>query len=113
MRFYRSERVSSLIQEELAKLLIREVEFPEGALATIVSVDVDKKLERAKVGLSVIPSSATVAAMKIVNARARELQFLLTRTLNIKPMPRLMFELDRGPENAAEVEKTLLSEDEK
>ena len=110
MRFFRSERVSSLIQSELSKIIAREVEFPVGSLATIVNVDVDKKLERAKIGVSVIPESAAADALRIVNDRASELQFLLSRTLNIKPMPRLMFQLDHGNENAAIVEKTLLNE---
>jgi ribosome-binding factor A len=113
MRFFRSQRVESLIQAQLSRILIREVEFPEGSLVTIVSVDVDKKLDRAKVGLSVIPSSAAKSALYTVTTRVGELQFLLAKTINIKPMPRLIFQIDRGPENAAEVEKRLLEEDEK
>ena len=108
MRFFRSERVGSLIQEELSKILVREIEFPSGVLATIVSVDVDKKLERAKIGLSVIPSANAAAALEAVNRRAGELQFLLARTLNIKPMPRLLFFIDHGHEHAAEIEKKFL-----
>ena len=89
-------------------MLVRDVEFPAHALVTVVRVDVDKKMDRAKIGLSVLPSSAAADSLGIVNARARELQFKLLRTINIKPMPRLIFELDRGPENAAKVEKTLI-----
>lgn len=110
MRFFRSERVSSLIQDELGKLMIREIEFPVGSLVTIASVDVDKKLERAKIGLSVIPASSAKAVLKMVNARAGQLQFELLKKINIKPMPRLIFEIDRGPEDAAEVEKVILQE---
>ena len=110
MRFFRSQRVSSLIHEELSKIIAREIEFPVGSLATIVDVDVDKNLERAKIGLSVIPASAAAEALRMVNDRAGELQFLLNRKLNIKPMPRLIFQLDHGNENAAAVEKTLLNE---
>jgi ribosome-binding factor A len=108
MRFFRSQRVESLIQTEVSFMLARDVEFPAGALVTIVRVEVDKKMDRAKIGLSVIPASAAAEALRIVNGRARELQFKLLRKINIKPMPRLIFEIDRGPENAARVEKTAL-----
>jgi ribosome-binding factor A len=110
MRFFRSERVGSLIQAELSKLLIREVDFPDGALVTIVSVDVDKKMERAKVGLSVLPSGREADALRAVTARAGELQFLLMRKLNVKPMPRLLFFIDHGNQHAAEIEKMTLRE---
>jgi ribosome-binding factor A len=106
---FRSERVGKLIREKLAKIIIREVEF-DNALVTITSVEVDKKLEHAKVNVSVIPSAAGEAALKELTKRAGSLQFLLMKKINIKPMPRIAFALDRGPENAADVEKVLIKE---
>ena len=38
MKFFRSERVSKLIREQLAAIIIREVDLPPGALATITEV---------------------------------------------------------------------------
>ena len=106
MRFFRSERVQKLIREELAKIVIREMEFP-GALVTITEVAVDKKLEHAKVRVSVIPSAAADGALDALKKRTGELQYLLTRKINIKPMPRIAFLPDHGPERAAVVEKLL------
>ena len=106
---FRSERVSKLIREELAKIIVREVEF-DNALVTITAVDVDKKLEHAKVNVSVIPSESGEAALKELTKRAGSLQCLLMKKINIKPMPRIAFALDRGLENAADVEKVLLRE---
>lgn len=108
---HRPERVQSLIQEELSKIIVREVEFPEGALATITSVEVEKKLEWAKVFVSVIPSASAEFALEVLERSAWKLQHLLMKKINIKPMPRIRFELDRGPENAARVERALLNEE--
>jgi ribosome-binding factor A len=107
MRFFRSDRVRELIREELSKIIIREMEFPD-ALVTITDVEVEKKLEHAKVMVGVIPSSAAPAALAALEKRAGHLQHLLTNKLNIKPMPRISFAIDHGTENAASIEKLLL-----
>ena len=106
MRFFRAERVQKLIREELAKLIVREMEFP-GALVTITEVEVDKKLEHAKVNVSVIPSEKAAHAIAALDRSTGALQHLLMKKINIKPMPRIAFALDRGPEHAAVVEKLL------
>jgi ribosome-binding factor A len=107
MRFFRSERVSSLIREELGQMLVREIEVPD-TLITITEVEIDKKLDHAKVKVSIIPASAVAEALATLEKKAGYLQHLLLKKINIKPMPRISFALDRGPENAADVEKVLL-----
>lgn len=106
---FRSERVSKLIREQLSEIIVREMEFPD-TLVTITEVDVDKKLEGAKVKLSVIPSSASEHALHELGSAAGHLQHLLMKKINIKPMPRIRFEIDHGTENAATVEKILLDQ---
>jgi ribosome-binding factor A len=109
MRSFRSDRVSNVIREELGNLMLREMEF-SGALATITSVDVDKKLERATVNVSVLPASREEDVLAALVKAAGHLQHLLNVKMNIRPMPRIVFMADRGLENAAKVEK-LLEED--
>ena len=102
---FRSERVGKLIREELSKMILREVELP--ALVTITEVEIDKKLDGARVQLSIIPSEQVDNVLAILKASAGHLQYLLLRKINIKPMPRIFFEIDHGLENAALVEKIL------
>ena len=109
MRFYRSDRVASVIREELGKLLIREVEFG-GAVVTITDVEADKKLDRAVVYVSVFPSEKVSEAMRVLHGATPRLQHLLLRKMNIKPMPRIEFRHDIGPERAAGVEKALIDD---
>ncbi len=109
---HRPERVSSLIREKLSELIERELEFPD-MLATLTEVEVAKDLENAKVGVTVFPSEKAAEAMRILEGGRPELQHRLNRLLNIKPMPRIHFFVDHGPENAARVEKALLDEIEK
>jgi ribosome-binding factor A len=107
MRFFRSQRVQSLIQDQLSQIIGRELEF-NGALVTVMEVDVDKKMERAKIRVSVIPSNKEDDALRELERSAGRLQHILLKKINIKPMPRIMFELDHGAVNAATVEKVFL-----
>ena len=109
MRTFRKERLSDLIIEELNKLINREIEF-EGALVTLTDVEVTKDLEQAVVKFSVIPSEKAEKVLDILQKFRSRLQFWLIRKLNIKPVPQLEFEIDRGLDKAADVEKKLLQD---
>lgn len=112
LSYQRSDRVATLVRNELGKIIIRELEFP-GALVTIFSVEVTKKLDYAKVHVSVIPSGKADSAMRILKRERGRLQHLLLHKINIKPMPEISFILDRGLEKAAEIEKALLDAEQK
>lgn len=107
MAYQRHQRVESLIEDELNKLILRELEFP-GALVTITRIDVQKDLDYVSVGVSAIPGEKLSEALEILNKNRGRLQHLLLRKINIKPMPELRFREDVGLEKAAEIEKKFL-----
>lgn len=106
---HRQERVNSLIREELGKIILKELEFPD-ALVTITEVDTSKDIDKAVVGVSVLPSEKSGEALAVLNRNIRHLQYLLMKKINIKPMPQIVFQIDHGLEKAAEVEKLLLQD---
>jgi ribosome-binding factor A len=106
---FRPERVGKLISNELSKLLQKELEF-DGALVTITHVDIDKKIDQASVGVSVIPKEKELDVINTLSNSAGQLQHKLKHHLNIKPMPHLIFRIDNGSEHAARIEKLLLDE---
>lgn len=107
---YRPLRVGKLIREELSLLIQRELEFGPGVLVTVTEVEIKKKLETAGVRVSVLPSEKAAEALRTLMLARNNLQFQLGRKLNIRPMPNILFSLDRGPENAAAVEKALMDQ---
>jgi ribosome-binding factor A len=107
---YRPLRVGKLIRQELSMLLQRELEFP-GTLVTVTEVIISKKIDTARVLVSILPENKSAEALRTLRAAASDLRYKLLHKLNIKPMPQLVFEIDRGPENAAAVEKAVLDED--
>ena len=106
---HRIERVNSLIKEELGKIILKEMEL-DGALVTITDIRASKNLTQAVVGISVIPSSKAGAALKMIAKNAPYLQSLLAKNIVLRPMPKIIFELDRGLEKAARVEELLRKE---
>lgn len=109
MRFHRKERIGKLILEELNNVISRELEFKE-ALVTLTDVKVSDDLEVAAVRFSVIPSEKSGEVLKILEKFTGRFQHRLLKKINIKPLPRIRFEIDHGIENAAEIEKLLIKE---
>ena len=104
---YRNLRVGNLIRDELGKIILKNLEFP-GAIATLTEVDVDGRLDSAVIKVSVLPATKTEAVLKELRKNIGKLQYLLSRQLEIRPMPKIQVLADRGPEKAAVVEKILL-----
>ena len=104
---HRQERLGKLIREQLSEIILRELSF-DGAVVTLISVAVTDKLDFARVKVSVWPSNKAEEALKTLRIAQRDLQYALMKKIRIKTLPRIGFELDRGNENAAAVEKVLL-----
>lgn len=105
--YQRYQRVTSLIQEELNKIILREMEF-DGALVTVTEVQVQKDLDYANVLVSVIPNERSEDVVEKLSKNAKYLEHLLFKKINIRPMPVIRFTLDKGLSNAAEIEKRFL-----
>lgn len=103
---HRVLRINNLIHEELSKLLVREVDF-QGALATITEIVTTDEMDYAVVRVSVIPSDRADRVLRTLEKATSHLQYLLVRKMNIRPMPKIRFEIDHGPEKAAEMEKIM------
>ena len=105
--YQRYQRVTSLIQEELNKIILREMEF-DGALVTVTEVQVQKDLDYANVLVSVIPNERSEDVLGILAKSSKYLEHMLFKKINIRPMPVIRFTLDKGLSNAAEIEKRFL-----
>lgn len=92
---YRNLRVAELIQRELGKIILREVEFGAGILVTITGVEIQKNMSSAKIILAVMPSAAAPSALALLSEKNFFLYRLLMKKINIKPMPRIEFELEK------------------
>lgn len=111
--YKRKDRVKSLVQEALSAIVLREVEFNPGILATITDVEVTAKLDYAKVYVAVLPVDRADEALTRLNKRLPYLQHLLYKKMNIRPTPTISFIIDKGAEAASRVERALLEAEKK
>ena len=103
----RIEQLNSLIQQEVAFLLEKEIEFPDGVFVTVTRVEVAADAESAKVWLSVFPDERSQSALDLVNHRIAHLQGILNRRLHMKFVPKLTFYLDHAEEKVASLNALL------
>ncbi len=104
----RQERVNSLLQEEISRILVRELQDEILSLVTITGVQVSPDLHQARVYASVLGDDEQVhEAMKVLLKRRKEIQRYLAESVELRYLPRLSFIADRTALGAQRIEVLL------
>lgn len=105
---HRSARLEDRIRAELSLLLQRELADPRLRLASVSRVEVSHDLGHARVGISVLGGEAEREAALAAFASARGLlRSRLAARLDLRAVPELAFELDRGAEHSQRISDLL------
>lgn len=101
----RTQRVEDLLRAELADLLLRKVADPRARSATVSGVTVSTDLQHAVVRLSVLGrSEEREEAVRALQGARSYLRLQLARRLrDMRRVPDLVFELDRGAEHQRKI----------
>jgi len=102
MRRYRNLKMASLIRDELSLILLKEFEFP--ALVTIINVNIDSDFKLAKVRIKITPKNLKmnlinqkkieIEVLRELNGNKERLFKILLKKLNLKPLPKIAFEIE-------------------
>lgn len=103
----RIQRVNQLIKKELSKILLKEVDFPQGTLVTVTRVETLSNLQEAKVFISVMPEEKNPKVLEILNKLIYELQQKLNRRLKMRPTPKIRFVEEKATREAGRIEELL------
>ena len=92
----RKDRVSQLIQMELAKILQHEMEDKRMRLVTILDVEATSDFEHAKIFVSVLSDDSAEIAdiVRTLNDSAKALRFRLAQVVLFRKTPQLKFLYD-------------------
>ena len=103
----RAERFNKLIKKELGKIIFNFLDVKPGVLVTITQVFTNHNLFSSDIYVSVYPSSKAKEIMDKLNRSIYQIQQLLNRKLEVRPVPKIIFKHDKNPEAADEVEKII------
>ena len=101
----RISKLNSLVQEELSKIIQKEVEFERGVLVTVYKADVSADVAHANVHISVIPEDNEKKALNTLRENIFRIQQELNKKLVLKTVPKIRFVIDDSIKRAADMEK--------
>jgi len=81
--------------------------MPENTLVTLTRVDTAPNLQQAKIYISVMPEEKGFEVLKILGREVYEMQQLLNKRLNMRPVPRIEWVLETKTQEAQEIEEIL------
>ncbi len=106
----RPEQVAGTIRQVVAEALARDIRDPRVGFVTVTDVLVTNDLSHARVTMSVPGDEAEkTRALQGLQSAAGFLRSRVARALTTRIVPELHFELDKGREHAARIEKLLAS----
>lgn len=103
----RIDKVNSLLEHEISKIIQREIGFPDGVLATLTHVDATANLIEAKVYISAFPEEKADEVLEILNKEVFGIQQEINKKLNMRPIPKIIFIIDKKEAEAGRVEELL------
>ena len=106
----RISRVNHLIQQELSQIILRELDFPSGSsavLITLTRVETSGNLFQSKIYISVLPEKKIKEILQMLNRQIYQLQQKLNKRLKMRPVPRISFLEEKKTSEAGRVEEIL------
>lgn len=106
---HRIEKVNELIKEVISAIILRDVQFPEGAMVTITRAVVSPDLHYANVFVTVFSprGEKEEEALNALKKNTAGIQHELNRKLRMRPVPRIAFLIDEEELRREKVEKLL------
>lgn len=102
----RIQKINELLRQEVSQLLLKEVDFDD-ILVTVISVDTSPNLSQAKIKITCLPTERGERALRIINKDIYQIQQQLNKKLNMRFVPKLIFEIDKLENSAQRIEKLL------
>ncbi|MEA2113155.1 MAG: ribosome-binding factor A [Patescibacteria group bacterium] len=102
----RIKKVNELLKQEVSKLLLKEVDFGN-VFVTITNVDTSPNLQQSKIKISVIPTEKREEVLSAIKRNIFHIQKALNKKLYMRPVPKIIFEVDKIEEKAQRIEEIL------
>ncbi len=105
--YKRSDRVSDLIREEVADIIMYKLKDPRIGFVTVTGVDLSDDLKLAKVYVSILNEKDREQTLEILNSSKYFIRSSLTKRLKMKFIPSIEFRQDTSIEYGFKIDKLL------
>ncbi|MEK7615596.1 MAG: ribosome-binding factor A [Patescibacteria group bacterium] len=106
----RNKKLNDLLRDVVAKIVEEELDVEGTPLVTVMGAEVSPTGEHALVKISVLPPERSDVVLKELHHRIYDLQQMVNKSLVMRPVPKIRFEIDSTEERAARIEKLLETE---
>ncbi|MDP1759716.1 MAG: 30S ribosome-binding factor RbfA [Thermodesulfovibrionales bacterium] len=105
--YKRSQRVSDLIREEIADIIMNKVKDPRLGFVTVTGAKITEDLKIATIYLSILKEEEKETTIEILNSAKGFIRAELAKRLKMKFIPSLTFRIDESLEYGVRIEKLL------
>jgi ribosome-binding factor A len=103
----RIDKVNSLLEHEIGKILLKDFAFSPEILVTLTRVDCSSNLIEAKVYISVFPEEKSAGILNALQKSVYDVQYKINRTLRQRPIPKIRFVKETEISKAGRIEEFL------
>lgn len=104
---HRLEKVNELIRQQIAEIIEREMEFGKDVLVTVLAAETSRDLLNSRIIISVFPENKSKATLEILKKNIYDIQQILNRRLNMRPVPKINFIISKQIAEADRIEKLI------
>lgn len=103
----RISKINDLIRQHINDIILKDLSLKEGVFVTIAKVDTSSDLRYTRIFVSIFPEKERDYAMKTLEKEIYGIQGALNKKLQMRPLPKIIFQLDTTESKADEIEKLL------
>jgi ribosome-binding factor A len=105
--YKRSQRVSDLLRQEIADIIMRKVKDPRIGFVTVTGVDLTDDLKMARVYISCLKEEEKEATVDILNSAKSFIRSEVGRRIRMKVLPSIEFRFDESLGYGDRIDKLL------
>ncbi|MFZ3122797.1 MAG: 30S ribosome-binding factor RbfA [Thermodesulfovibrionales bacterium] len=105
--YKRSQRVSDLIREEIADIIMNKVKDPRLGFVTVTGAKITEDLKIATVYISIFKEEEKETTLEMLNSAKGFIRAELAKRVRMKFIPSLTFRIDESLECGVRIEKLL------
>ncbi|MCL5062148.1 MAG: 30S ribosome-binding factor RbfA [Nitrospirae bacterium] len=105
--YKRSQRLSILLREEIADIIMRRVKDPRLGFVTVTDVEMSEDLKIARIFISVMNEKDKEMTLEILNAAKGLIRSEVSKRVRTKFIPNIEFRIDRSIEHGDRIDKLL------